>query len=106
MKLTVLIFVFTSILIVMRSDLFVDTNSPYFDKNSKRCKGKKELMYNQYYLIENKIVVPFVHGSISWWLGNGQQQSNMYDWKGEYWRIEIMYSLYSRSEWRGFVNVH
>lgn len=84
MKLTVLIYVSTSILIVIRSDLFVDANRPYFDSNSKRCNGKKERMYNLLYWNEYKIVVPFVHGSISWWLGNNQQQSNMYDWKGEY----------------------
>ncbi|OAO17778.1 hypothetical protein AV274_0454 [Blastocystis sp. ATCC 50177/Nand II] len=30
---------------------------------------------------DTHVVIPFVHGSIAWWMGNSNEQSNMYDWK-------------------------
>lgn len=52
------------------------------------------------------MVVPFVHGSIAWWMGNSNEQSNMYDWKGTGGVDRISGSLPPRREWRGLVHLH
>ena len=51
-------------------------------------------------------MIPFVHGSIAWWMGNSNEQSNMYDWKGSRIHARIRSSLHPRREWGGHVDIH
>lgn len=56
MKPIVLIYVFTSILIVMRSDLFVDINSLYFVSDSKNAKERGNSCRNDWIRLKIRLL--------------------------------------------------